>query len=289
MVQVIYRVKDSKWTGSPRNLHKEVVSKDKKVGDLEEQLDPTFYGGHIYHGWYFDCCCGAHGANYDDVKRSIQCDICKIWMHCKCNKVPTKEAELQKHFENRNVWVCPNCREGKYKYRGILWNQPEETKEPGTKITFSDNISTSDSTEIKQTSDLSKSPAKSILKPERAFSNGMELPIPSNITERSKMKKGVPLKRLASQVKQFYVEEIMASDSGPQLNRQSSALSMPQRKISTAGSSARVKMPKKTKSKSRLGDSAAAPEGGEAKTSHLSAFSRSISVPVKVKSKRFHF
>ncbi|ODQ68183.1 hypothetical protein NADFUDRAFT_39578 [Nadsonia fulvescens var. elongata DSM 6958] len=37
--------------------------------------------------WEFDCICGAFGNNYDDGSLIIQCGVCSMWMHVRCNSM----------------------------------------------------------------------------------------------------------------------------------------------------------------------------------------------------------
>merc|ERR1712137_1072089 len=84
------------------------VKKDKHF----ELSDPNALKGSILFGWNFDCSCGASGKCYDDGKRSLQCDVCKNWMHSKCNGVPRHYDDLMDFFNRRLVWVCGGCRKG---------------------------------------------------------------------------------------------------------------------------------------------------------------------------------
>ena len=118
-----------KWTGSPQKLQKmekkELVKRVKKglgVGEANREED------NILLGWQFQCRCGASGENYDDGRKSLQCDICKLWMHCRCNKVPEKHDDLLLFFYRKRVWVCMSCKKGEYRYLGEFWKEPEEYK-----------------------------------------------------------------------------------------------------------------------------------------------------------------
>ena len=91
-----------KWSGSPKKLQHKMKKSAKKakmfaVDDAEQLQD------NILFGWKFDCRCGASGLNYDDGKRSLQCDVCKIWMHNRCNKVPVKSDDLLVYFYRKRV------------------------------------------------------------------------------------------------------------------------------------------------------------------------------------------
>lgn len=124
-----------KWTGSPKKLHKKVTkefSKQKSSGFHNLSEDD------ILLGWQFDCCCGASGKNFDDGKRSLQCDICKLWMHNRCNNIPEKSSDLMLHFYRKRVWVCDKCRTGDFKHRASIWKVTDNEEKEKTKVTFSE-------------------------------------------------------------------------------------------------------------------------------------------------------
>merc|ERR1712137_253008 len=106
-------------------------------------VHPSALQNSILLGWYFDCICGASGENYSDHKRSIQCDVCKRWMHCKCNAVPTKEKDLL-HYFTKFIWICPHCKAGDYKYKGEYWKQNNSTPKINRIVKFHPDIPNAD-------------------------------------------------------------------------------------------------------------------------------------------------
>merc|ERR1711862_877356 len=84
--------------GSPSKLQKQtlkIVEKEKRL----QYNDPHFLESNIVYGWFVDCCCGLKGVNVDDGHRMVECDVCKVWMHCICNNIPTQtKQELFKYF-----------------------------------------------------------------------------------------------------------------------------------------------------------------------------------------------
>merc|ERR1712137_395498 len=129
-----------KWTGSPKKLQKKEIKEIQKIQKKGEFIPPEVTDeSSILHGWHFKCTCGASGDNYDDGKRSLQCNICKLWMHNKCNEVPEKYNDLLTFFYRRRVWVCASCKKGKYQYLGEHWKIPNESEITETKVKFDDH------------------------------------------------------------------------------------------------------------------------------------------------------
>uniref|UniRef100_A0A7S4IPX0 PHD-type domain-containing protein n=1 Tax=Vannella robusta TaxID=1487602 RepID=A0A7S4IPX0_9EUKA len=230
--------KGRKWTGSPRVLRKQAAKEAKKNGSFAIP-DPSDLENSILFGWYFECKCGASGSNYCDEKRSLQCDVCKVWMHCSCNGVPTRPAELMQYFR-RYIWICPNCKEGNYKYRSIHWKEGSQSDHTPRlkKIKFqdepedietnesNDNTLKKESEELKSSlkerkslkkvmsvPDLSKMPSASIIRAPKKYEDGITLPNPDSMgNNRPKLKRTRSLRRVASSIRTVYMENIYAGD-----------------------------------------------------------------------------
>lgn len=169
-----------KWTGSPSKLQKQtlkIVEKEKRL----QYNDPHFLESNIVYGWFVDCCCGLKGVNVDDGHRMVECDVCKVWMHCICNNIPTQtKQELFKYFSKKRVWVCNKCKEGKFAYRALHWYTLEKANENKHEVTFDKKKKKIDG---KKELELPKhnpdvQAKKSILKMESHFQRGKALPNP---------------------------------------------------------------------------------------------------------------
>jgi hypothetical protein len=53
--------------------------------------------------WMVNCLCGAHGKNYDDGVRMVECTKCLCWMHTECNGI--KDS-----VDPPNDFVCKPCK-----------------------------------------------------------------------------------------------------------------------------------------------------------------------------------
>ena len=128
-----------KWTGSPKNLQRKArkqIMKHKQLvcSDVENLSD------HIFFGWHFSCNCGVSGHNYVDRHRSLQCDVCKVWMHNLCNNVPVRFHDVTVFFSKKKVWVCQNCQRGNFRYGAEHWRSPEVQRKQT--VSFKEEIQT---------------------------------------------------------------------------------------------------------------------------------------------------
>ena len=113
-------VRSIKWCGSPKKLQKKLLS-DVKHSKQIQIKDFNDFENNLINGWFVDCRCGVKGVNKDDGERMIQCDICKLYMHNKCNDLPTVLEEFRMYFISKRVWVCPRCAVGDYNYHATHW------------------------------------------------------------------------------------------------------------------------------------------------------------------------
>ena len=127
-----------KWTGSPSQLHDYfeqhfIKARQLQANNVEELQDSIFFG------WFFDCYCGASGVNYDDKKKSIQCNVCQLWMHCACAGVPEEDQEIRSFFRgHKNVWVCPSCVKGTFRHKADVWNVPKDSDKKRNFVSFNE-------------------------------------------------------------------------------------------------------------------------------------------------------
>ena len=166
-----------KWTGSPKKLYKQNVKKAVKAKRFSV-TDPELLQDHIMFGWYFHCSCGASGKNYDDGKRSLQCDVCKVWMHNKCNNVPSTTDELFFFFD-KTIWVCNDCKEGNFQYKGKTWCTESKMKKQSS-ITFAPHPFPKHNSVY----DTTILPGAPILKPSHRGAEELKKPIPSPMRKR---------------------------------------------------------------------------------------------------------
>lgn len=186
--------KGGKYIGSPRKLQQQTLKKMKKEGKYSV-TDASTLENNIIFGWYFNCCCGASGTNYHDKHKSIQCDICKIWMHCWCIDLPTKTSDLLLLFSGRRIWVCPDCKKGKFKYRSIHWQEPKPVTantENEKEIKIKKNVKFATKCipppRIPSVYNFTKLPLDAVLKEPRKYSEGETLPTPTSMERRSMSK-----------------------------------------------------------------------------------------------------
>ena len=52
--------------------------------------------------------CGSCGKLVSDNENAIQCEICDIWVHCKCRSISEEVYKVMKDMNNLN-WYCDTC------------------------------------------------------------------------------------------------------------------------------------------------------------------------------------
>ncbi|XP_071715538.1 PHD finger protein MALE STERILITY 1 [Rutidosis leptorrhynchoides] len=69
-----------------------------KLVDMGMNHESIFESG-LRQNMIVDCGCGTKG---DDGERMVACDICEVWQHTRCLKIPNNE-------EIPNIYVCSRC------------------------------------------------------------------------------------------------------------------------------------------------------------------------------------
>ncbi|KAJ0764788.1 putative chromatin regulator PHD family [Helianthus annuus] len=69
-----------------------------KLGEMGMNHESIYESGSRQR-FFVDCGCGAKD---DDGERMVACDICEVWQHTRCLKIPNNE-------EIPNIYVCSRC------------------------------------------------------------------------------------------------------------------------------------------------------------------------------------
>lgn len=69
--------------------------------------------------WFFHCECGVYGADYNDGRSMIRCDVCHVWVHTQCVGLVRKSQ-----LSHKAVYVCVHCRSGVFRANAAWWAVP---------------------------------------------------------------------------------------------------------------------------------------------------------------------
>lgn len=64
--------------------------------------------------------CGSCLKSVADGDDGVECEICGLWFHCRCQGIPEQMYKAMKQFKDGLHWFCRGCQAGAEKLLGVM-------------------------------------------------------------------------------------------------------------------------------------------------------------------------